>query len=341
MRPFLALACLAVLTVAVQAADLGPARPVKPPVQHAPNVPPAERQGGDTLETATVVELPLIEQTGTTAGFTNDYDEACPYTFSDSPDVVYTFTVEYDSNWDVDLCGSSYDTKVYIYDENLGLVACNDDFYTGEPCGIYVSKIENVVFEAGVQYFVVVDGYGGDSGDYILTIMVPMQCWIDCPEYAVDEGEPPLGEGYIDSYNSGCSAPEYGNPFQEMPEPMVCGRSGWYYRTTGQLYRDTDWFTVTVPAAGFIELWADAEQPSLVFELGPQDCENVDVVQSVAVGPCEIASMIIPGEVGSEKWVWFGPETWEDPYEFTYWIQTVYVYAVEPHTWSDVKAMFD
>ena len=50
------------------------------------------RQGGDTDVDATVIDALPYLMMGTTVGYTDDYDEECPYTGSTSPDVVYSFT---------------------------------------------------------------------------------------------------------------------------------------------------------------------------------------------------------------------------------------------------------
>ncbi len=108
----IAVGCLAVLLMIGPAAIAGngatravgdasgtlataPRAPAKPPRTVAPPPPDARilRQGGDTI--ADAIELPDLNYTttGTTAGYTDDHDEACPYDGSTSPDVVYTFVV--------------------------------------------------------------------------------------------------------------------------------------------------------------------------------------------------------------------------------------------------------
>ena len=237
------------------AQDLGNSREL--PVKNTPIVtyePPAvPRQGGDTIDDATVIPgLPYLI-TGTTAGYIDDYDEVCPYTGSTAPDVVYSFTPDSDVQIDVDLCGSGYDTKLYIYDADLRLIACNDDFYFDEVCGIYTSKIENVALFGGNTYYIVIDGYGGDFGPYVINVNTYDHCSVYCPEDAVPEGEPTLSNGYEDAYNGGCNAPEFGNPFQRIDWTndedgvppydgfaWLCGKSGWYTGPSGGNYRDTD-----------------------------------------------------------------------------------------------------
>ena len=88
------------------------------------------KQGGDNCGSATVIPgLPYADN-GTTVGYTNDYDEVCPYSGSTSPDVVYSFAPATNKVVNIDLWGSSYDTKLYVYQgtcDNAHLVACNDD----------------------------------------------------------------------------------------------------------------------------------------------------------------------------------------------------------------------
>lgn len=143
---------------------------VKTPSTNVPNTPDPNviLQGGDTINDATVVESLPYSDNGTTAGYTNDYDEVCPYTGSTSPDVVYSYAPTDDITVDITLCnGSQYDTKLYVYENSVGnLVDCNDDFCPG-----YVSELQAVELSGGNTYYIVVDGYNGDSGPYTIDIM--------------------------------------------------------------------------------------------------------------------------------------------------------------------------
>ena len=79
-----------------------------------------------------------------------------------------------------------------MYDAGLTLIACNDDFYFGAPCGTYVSKLENVAFVAGNTYYIVVDGYGAASGTYVLDVAPAAgPCVLDCPAGGVARGRAP------------------------------------------------------------------------------------------------------------------------------------------------------
>jgi len=141
---------------------------------------PSSRQGGDTIDDATVItELPFSGE-GTTAGYTDDYDEVCPYTGATAPDVVYSITPETNMAVNMWTCYSAYDTKLYVYENEVGnlavttsgLDACNDDAveYPFEDCTIWTSSIEGVSMSAGNTYYIVVDGYAGSNGDYVLDI---------------------------------------------------------------------------------------------------------------------------------------------------------------------------
>ncbi len=133
------------------------------------SVPLTSRQGGDWIGNATVIwSLPYWDY-GNTCPCVNDYDETCPYPGSTSPDVVYGFTPIHNMAITVDLCDSQYDTKLYIYAGAPGnLIACNDD----AGCGYsgYQSKLENVPLSAGVTYYIIVDGYGGECGSYAIHV---------------------------------------------------------------------------------------------------------------------------------------------------------------------------
>jgi hypothetical protein len=339
------------MTAAAAAYDLGNQAPVKPVVTYPENVPNPERQGGDTIALAHVIPSLPYSDSGTTAGYTNDYDAVCPYTGSTSPDVVYRYVAPVTGTWDIDLCGSAYDTKLYVMDAAQAVLACNDDFYIGAPCGVYVSLIENFTFVAGSTYYIVVDGYGAASGTYFLALAGPLPpCDLVCPAggYFIHEYEPPLVNDYVDNWNGGCNTP--GHPFQTIPSPIgqctivLCGVSGWY--DSGVANRDTDWYLLEMPVASPLEVTVDAEYATYIFDLGPQDCDNVGVFQQVTGGPCAEGHMTItehgPGEI---LWIWAGPTNWDAPslpfeYDYVCWFFGSWGIANEPTTWSTVKVLF-
>jgi len=336
MRSILTFFLVFTLVGTVAAIDLGSSAPAKAPTHGPVNVP--VRQGGDTIMDAVSIDLPY-SGTGTTSGFSDDYDEVCPYSDSTAPDVVYTFTPQADVALVVDMLGSAYDTKIYIYDGDLNLVDCNDDFYPD-----YTSKLEDVLVVAGLTYYLVIDGYGDSFGDYTLEITEFEPCIIECPAGGYLEGEPTLVDGYIDEYNGGCNT-EGSTPFQHLPHGLFCGKTG-YYNSIGAGSRDTDWFEVVIantPCA-VLEITGDAEEATYMFELAPQDCGSVAVVQSVEIGPCEQATMTIVGDLGSVVWFWVGPTTYWDgeTYEYNYVLNVggSGCTAVEDYSLTRVKSLF-
>ena len=137
---------------------------------------------GDVVDSAMVIESIPFDAYGSTEGYFDNYDEVCPYNNSVSPDVVYAYTASEDMVVDIDLCGSMYDTKVYVYENEVGNLAlttdgeeaCDDDFYGYDTletgCGAWTSAIWGVQLHAGNTYYVVVDGWSGDYGEYELMI---------------------------------------------------------------------------------------------------------------------------------------------------------------------------
>jgi hypothetical protein len=280
----------------------------------------------------------------------------CPYG-SSSPDVVYSFTPDSDVQINVDLCGSGYDTKTFIYDgEWPHLIACNDDFYYDEVCGIFTSKIENAALFGGNTYYIVIDGYGGYSGDYILNVTENQPCFVYCPDDAVPEGEPPLHDGYDDQYNSGCGGVppsfqpiDWTNDDDGVPPydgiAWLCGKSGWYLSSGWGEFRDTDWFIVYALETGMMEVTAESEYRSYLFKLSPTDCSEAGV-ELQAEPDCEApATLTFPVTAGEEIWLWVGPQDFSGPVtEFTYFMtvsnNTFDVVPNEGMSWGQVKALY-
>ncbi len=360
MRPILFALLVASLCFGTAIAqDLGNSREL--PVKNTPiviYVPPAvPRQGGDTVDDAFPIDgLPFLA-TGTTVDFINDYDENCPYSnFSSSPDVVYGFTPSDCISIDVDLCGSSFDTKIYIFDSDLNNIICNDDFYFDDICGVWVSRIEYADLTGGETYFIIIDGHDGGADDYILNVTENVPCPQPCPPDAVDEGEPPLYDGYEDAYNGGCNSPDFGNPFQDIDwinveggHPLdgyawLCGKSGWYLNSQGSEYRDTDWFKVFARETGVMEFTVESEYPCRMFKLAPLECETV-AVELEAIADCDGATLSFSVTASEEVWLWVGPRDFHGPVtEFPYFMtvtnNTFDTVPIEGMSWGGVKALY-
>ncbi len=323
------------------AADLGNQMPTKSN-SHVVNDPGAidGRNGGETIEEAFPIDSLPYYDTGATCDNIDDYDVMCPYG-SMSPDVVYSFLSTITGGMSVDLWGSDYDTKVYVYDSAMNLVACNDDYYPG-----YVSFIDEVLITAGEIYYIIVDGYGGSCGNFVLAILeLVVLPPMECPPGAQLEGEPPLGNNYVDNFNGGCnSTPPV---FDYIDCPDFCGVGGWYL-FQGSNYRDTDWHEVT--AAGTTITWSvDAESEVLLYQIGVADCSNIQLISGPYYAGPNSATVITlattPGEIVclfTASSVFANPGGFPDGmFDYVYLLEGIVgTSATENQTWSGVKSLY-
>lgn len=350
MRILPLLAVIAFAAGAATGQDVGNALPDKVCFGGPVSVPAGGRPAGDKIEDALEIsDLPFLA-TGSTVGYIDNYDEVCPYEGSTAPDVVYRYRSPDARRIDIDLCGSRYDTKVYVYDEELTLIACNDDYYYANPCGVYASKLRNVALQAGGTYYIVIDGYGEAAGDYVLDVDLYQPCVISLPVEGVDEGEPPLADDYVDHHNGGCNTPGE-LPFMAISSTdgtyLLRGRSGWY-TAAGAPSRDTDWFILHMGPDGAVEITANAEFQTFFFELRPQDCGNLAVIEQMTAGACNEVTMTIAGYAPDAPiWLWVGPTvyiapTLETEYDYVIWFSGLsYATPVAAATWGAVKALYD
>jgi hypothetical protein len=211
------------------------------------NIPNPVLVGGDNIGTAVAIGGLPYSDGGNTCSYADDYDEICPFSGSTSGDVVYSYTPGAAEQISIDLCTSLYDTKVYVYENAAGnLVACNDDAGCGSTG--FMSRLDCVAVTPGNTYYIVVDGYFGDCGDYTMDVFLSSGCPApcdpeDCPPGAGQEGEPVCGTNYVDAFNGGCnSIPNVFSPLDA--DDCVCGEGG-TYSFNGLSYRDTDWYELT------------------------------------------------------------------------------------------------
>jgi hypothetical protein len=355
LRPaVLASALLFVLTV--HAAAAGPARIAPPPRKPAPvggatgatapsRPDSGRRVGGDTVETAVVIPSIPFADTGNTCGFVDDYDESCPYTGSTSPDVVYAFTPSEWTTIDVVLCDSAYDTKVYIYENEvtpLPLV-CNDDAIGCGPSG-YQSRLQAVALTPGNTYYIVVDGYTGDCGDYLIHIYDSFPC-VFCPPFPVFEDEPECIDPEYDVHNGGCdSDPPVFDVIAPTGDPLeICGTSGTYYDGVN-LDRDTDWYEFDLAHPATITVSCEADFDVLVTLIdGSGGCPAPAPLSSFVAPFCQVGTLTETIPAGT-WWIRVGPDQIDGVpcgSDYTLVVEGLLPASItEGVSWSTIKAIY-
>ncbi len=126
---------------------------------------------GDTCSDPWIITSMPFSGAGSTCGFNNDANGGCePYGLGNAPDVVYSFTPAQQMQVDISLCGSNYDTVLYVFEGSCAgsPIACNDD-HSVPPCGLQ-SQIDSLLLQPGATYYIVVDGFNGSCGDYVLAV---------------------------------------------------------------------------------------------------------------------------------------------------------------------------
>ena len=313
---------------------------------------PDSREGGETTADAWPIFALPFNDTGNTCDNIHDYDEVCPYTGSLSPDVVYSYEAPYDMCVSVSLCNSYYDTKVYVYDSNMGLVGCNDDNYDCvNPPVSYTSWLPELALTGGELYYIFVDGYGSGCGDYVLE-MTEVECEPPCDVICVGvpEGEPTCYENYDDVFNSGCNA-TVSPVFSIIPTSAtpytVCGESGVFETTLGT-YRDTDWYKI-YPCGGLpISITVEAEFGALFgFVSGIEDCLAAAFYSYTTAEPCTPTTLTEYMPYGAFA-VFVSTYDWDAQWvcgmEYSLTVEGYTEHCdptpVEDMTWSTIKAMY-
>jgi hypothetical protein len=142
------------------------------------------RPANDQCSAPVVIEasrLPFVT-TATTFGATNDSNPGVPCLRSNQsgsgPDVVFQFTSADTQNYDVTITPlGRFDASVYIVTSCEGLTECTGfDFGgNGQPELLRRNLIE------GTTYFIIVDGFQGDAGDFVISLVPTIPLAPDAP----------------------------------------------------------------------------------------------------------------------------------------------------------------
>jgi hypothetical protein len=348
-RTAFVLAGLALLLSAVGAASGPKPTAVRPPVVKDPAAqtvpdPIHVDQGGDTIANATPITSLPYSDSGTTAGYTDNYQQSCGFACS-AQDVVYSYSPSPGgvTSIDIHLCGSSFDTALHVRADTQGNeIACNDD-----SCGLQ-SELFAVPVSSGHTYYIIVDGYcSGAYGPYTLNVTPAVTCDMICPPGSVLEGEPTCGDDYLDSFNGGCnSVPPIFQPLPLQDGLVVCGQYGGFLYA-GLSYRDTDWYQITLPVAQAVSWTVQGQSDTLCGIInGNSGCpvssfyaydygaRCIDHTASAALGP-------------GTWWLWVGTLNFGrlagpcgQGYLGTLHCANCGTVGVEPATWGRLKSMF-
>jgi hypothetical protein len=280
----------------------------------------------DTCSNACPVAALPFDATGYSCSFLNNYDEACPYSGSTAPDVVYAFTPATDMFVDINLCndGTDYDTKLFVYEDACpGVVAgCNDDMCTSPQYPYaYVSRLSFTPLQAGHTYYIVVDGYGASCGNYHLTINEVFG--EECPPGATMENEPVCGDEYVDATNGGCNSSP--NVFQPIAcGETYCGESGTYL-FAGSSYRDTDWFALDLTATSSLtwSVWPTFPLQLFIIDGGSGNCADYSILVSGSGPAAQWLTLSVECMPPGLYWMWVGPSVFSGVPCGSDWIGTL------------------
>lgn len=127
----------------------------------------------DTCATATVIDPSRLPASipGSTFGAANNLDPGASCSLSSlstqGPDVVFQFTPADSQQYVITVTPSGrYDTSVYVTTDCASSAGC----FGSDARGAGTPEIVRVNLNAGTTYFIVVDGFLKDAGDFILSI---------------------------------------------------------------------------------------------------------------------------------------------------------------------------
>ncbi len=219
-------------------------------------------QGSDTCPGTPLFGLPVVV-TGTTSGYANNHAPYSPCGTTGAADVVYSFVPSHTLSYTITTEGSSYDTYLYIIGggpcPGTTQVGCDDDSGPG------TTSLITVTLNGGTPYYIYVDGWQSNEGNYVLTIRdnCEVTCQpgdlIECPEVRQ------TGHELVDC-NGACYNPI--PTWQDIfPFQTVCGRLFTYTDGSGQSNRDQDIYRFTLTEPCSLRISLQTEVSARVFVL--------------------------------------------------------------------------
>ena len=308
---------LLVLAATAAAHDLGNQAAAEADHQPIPRTSPTPtvRAATPSPTRAVIPSLPYSD-TGTTAGYTDDYDEVCPYSGSTAPDVVYSYTPVDHRDGDHRPLRLQLRHQALRLRRRHDLVACNDDYYSSEPCGVYVSAIENLALQGGEhvlrRHRRLRAGVRGVSP----RCRGPGPVRSRMPRRRRRRGRTAargrlrgrlqrrlqLRRRIFHSRISGAIRTAISSSAARAAVTCTTARHGAIPTGSGSIW---------VPA-DLVEVWADAERPSYLWAV-PRDCGTPAVNWGFAMGECHEGSEIVVYNSPYVEWVVILPQTFSAP----------------------------
>jgi len=125
---------------------------------------------------ATVTNIPVdrlpFATTGTTYGAANDLNPGAPCVHNNQaangPDVIYSFTSPDTQNYDITVTPvGNYDVTLYVVTDCFSLTNCSSSDTRASGTAEHLRRR----LTEGTTYYIVIDGFQGDSGDFMLTLV--------------------------------------------------------------------------------------------------------------------------------------------------------------------------
>ncbi|MBX3364416.1 MAG: hypothetical protein KF866_06590 [Phycisphaeraceae bacterium] len=249
---------------------------------------PFQPPSNDTCDQAIAVAIDSFTM-GSTAGTNIDNGLPTCGTSISGPGVWFTVVGD-GTTLTAETCGfRTYDTKINVFcgdcdNFEFFCVGGNDD-----ACGLG-SRV-TWCSEAGTTYYILVQGFGGQSGDFELAVLsngigcsTPPPCApCDITPMGTPEGEPNCFDFYVDATNGGC------NSTPNVFGAIACGETvtgtagtflGLFDNNTPTNpnddfvtnFRDTDWFLFTINEPQRVRVTATAEFPVLTGVVNLNNC---------------------------------------------------------------------
>jgi len=261
-------------------------------------------QGADACPATVIPAIPYTAQ-GSTAQYTDDYFGSC--VGLGAPDVIYEYTPAITGQHTISLGGSDYDTGLYIRTGGAcpgnAEVDCDDDDGPGLTSRIVLT------LDAGVTYWIIVDGYAPHSGNYSLAVTGP--CIVECQPNDIAECYESVGDPNhsTNDCNGGCNSDP--DVFQTLLcGQTVCGQVFTYLGPTGAPSRDTDWYQFTTTGTYDVSWTVVAETPVDLYFVNITDCASPTVIASgSAPNPCVPATLTADDLPAGTYAAWVGTNT--------------------------------